>query len=167
VTGRAALGYIRKNAAAGRWILRRYIDGKYRVIPLGAADDVIDADGDQVLSFAQAEARARTLLKRPTAGTGRRQHIIDKFEQIAAGQWTLDVLARQRKHLHEADWRTQIYNIEVEPFASRDEKKLLASMRACGCRSLPTRENQAGVALEATNRVPWKDRWSQMMPWPD
>ena len=33
-------------------------------------------------------------------------------------------------------------------------KKVLASMRACGCRSLPTRENQARVALEATNRAP-------------
>jgi hypothetical protein len=72
----------------------------------------------------------------------RRRHIASKFEQITAGQWTaacnlyrhydhigellyvgisLDVLARQRKHLHGADWRAQICSIMVEPFASRDE----------------------------------------------
>jgi integrase len=72
VTGRAALGYVRKNgSAAGRWILRRWIEGRYRVIPLGAADDVIDADGDRVLSFEQAEAKARAMLDRPAAVSGR------------------------------------------------------------------------------------------------
>ena len=37
-------------------------------------------------------------------------------------------------------------------------------MRACECRSLSTRESQRSIAWD---RVPWKDRWSQMMPCPD
>jgi hypothetical protein len=72
VVGRAALGYVRKQGTpAGRWVLRRWIDGRHRVVPLGAADDVIEANGDQVLSFEQAEAKARAMLDRPAAATGR------------------------------------------------------------------------------------------------
>src|SRR6516225_11935190 len=72
VTGRAALGYVRKpGTPAGRWILRRLVEGDYRVAPLGVADDMIDADGDRVLSFEQAEAKARAMLERPAAVSGR------------------------------------------------------------------------------------------------
>jgi hypothetical protein len=104
VTGRAHLGYQRQQgASAGRWILRRYIDGKYRVIPLGAADDVIDADGDHTLSFEQAEAKARAMLDRPTAVTGRltvrgamERYIAFKRDQ---GQPIRDLVSRTNAHI--------------------------------------------------------------------
>ena len=62
VTGKASLGYTRKDdAPLGRWFLRRSLGGdKYQVVPLGAADDEkgMQADGVAVLSFEQAKAKA-------------------------------------------------------------------------------------------------------------
>lgn len=72
VAGRAHLGWCRKpGAPAGRWILRRYVEGKYTLATLGMADDVAEADGDHVLSFEQAEAAAKAMLDRPAAAAGR------------------------------------------------------------------------------------------------
>jgi integrase len=58
--GKVHLGWqCRKGNPAGRWLLRRYIgNGKYRVEALGAADDAAAADGQCVLSFEQAKAKA-------------------------------------------------------------------------------------------------------------
>lgn len=56
------LGY-RKGKTGGRWVVRWY-KGKqdYRVESLdGIADDVMDADGNRVLNFSQAQAAARKL----------------------------------------------------------------------------------------------------------
>lgn len=47
---------------AGTWFARRYLGtGKYEELRLGSADDLpgIEADGDAVLSFSQAEEKAR------------------------------------------------------------------------------------------------------------
>ena len=60
------LGY-RKGRRGGRWIARRYLGGgRYAEQVLGAADDTLDADGDQVLSWGQAQAKARDW-RTPTA----------------------------------------------------------------------------------------------------
>ena len=60
----AHLGY-RKGERGGVWLARLYReeDGRYRKAKLGRADDVLDADGAQVLTFAQAQARAREWFK--------------------------------------------------------------------------------------------------------
>jgi integrase len=54
------LAYRRKNRdAPGLWLVRRYVGGeRYRIAPLGLADDFEDADGEGVLNFAQAQKRA-------------------------------------------------------------------------------------------------------------
>jgi integrase len=56
------LGY-RKGKTGGKWVVRRYVgDQDYKVETLdGIADDRQDADGVAVLSFAQAQAKAREL----------------------------------------------------------------------------------------------------------
>jgi integrase len=54
-----ALGY-RRGTKGGTWIAKfRSEDGKRRLEALGAADDVRDADGRTVFSFAQAQTKAR------------------------------------------------------------------------------------------------------------
>ena len=51
-----AIGY-RKGAKGGTWIARHYAsDHGRRYQALGTADDVANADGQHVLSFAQAQA---------------------------------------------------------------------------------------------------------------
>ena len=72
VEGRVHLGWqCWKGDPVGRWLLRRYIgNNKYRVQTLGRADDAASADGADVLSFAQAEAKARAMVASPEAGGG-------------------------------------------------------------------------------------------------
>jgi hypothetical protein len=59
-----ALGY-RRGANGGTWIAKfRGEDGKRHIEALGAADDAAEADGLDVFSFAQAQARARAWFER-------------------------------------------------------------------------------------------------------
>ena len=55
-----AIGY-RKGIKGGTWIARHY-SGEHgrRYSAIGTADDIADADGEHVLSFAQAQESART-----------------------------------------------------------------------------------------------------------
>jgi integrase len=104
VLGRVHLGYQRwPDEAAGRWILRRYIDGKYVVATLGLADDSESANGDRVLSFERAEAQARAALDRPANAHGRltvRGAVTNYVEfQCAQGKPTGDLLSRSTAHI--------------------------------------------------------------------
>ena len=59
-----ALGY-RRGAKGGTWIAKfRDEDGRRHLESLGAADDARDADGLSVLSFSQAQERARAWFQR-------------------------------------------------------------------------------------------------------
>ena len=102
-TGRAHLGYQRKSAAAGRWVLRQYVDGKYRITPLGAADDLSEADGDQVLSFGGAEAAARAMIDRPASAPSRltvRAVMASYVEfQSTHGHPVADLISRTNAHI--------------------------------------------------------------------
>jgi integrase len=58
------LDYRRPGAGPGTWSEESYIDGKYRLKSLTAvADDMEDADGVRILTYAQACDRARELAK--------------------------------------------------------------------------------------------------------
>jgi integrase len=51
-------------AVAGKWVVRRYIGGQaYELDTIAAADDFSDADGANVLNFAQAQVAARAKIK--------------------------------------------------------------------------------------------------------
>lgn len=53
------IGY-RKGARGGSWIGRKYLDdGKYEKWRLGTADDIVDSDGIDILTFTEADAKAR------------------------------------------------------------------------------------------------------------
>jgi integrase len=68
VPGSVHLGYRRRrNDQPGKWLVRHYVGGeRYRVTPLGLADDF--ASGDGYLTFAEAQRRA--LAHRATAARG-------------------------------------------------------------------------------------------------
>jgi integrase len=67
VPGKIHLGYqCWKGKPAGRWVLRRYIKGKYQVTTFALADDAAQADGVNVLSFEQAEAKACSMVETST-----------------------------------------------------------------------------------------------------
>jgi integrase len=84
--GKVHLGYqCWKGEPAGRWVFRRYIGqstsktgkpvAKYRTEALGVADDAETADGVRVLSFEQAEAKARRKVETPVSGATKIERI--------------------------------------------------------------------------------------------
>ena len=55
------LGY-RKGKVEGKWVVRRYAGNQsYITDTIATADDIEDADGDQVLNFWQAQEKAREI----------------------------------------------------------------------------------------------------------
>ena len=63
------LGYRKPRTGAGKWLARVYVgNGAYRLLKIGVADDLSDADGRVILSFAQAQAVARKLMVAHAAG---------------------------------------------------------------------------------------------------
>ena len=62
------LGYYR-GQRAGTWSARRFLgEGRYEERKLGLADDVADPDGAGILSFSQAQERARSWFSRSLKG---------------------------------------------------------------------------------------------------
>jgi len=62
------VGY-RKGKRSGVWVVRRYLgDQNYSMHTVAEADDVLDADGKDVLDFWQAQEAARNLRQRPKLG---------------------------------------------------------------------------------------------------
>lgn len=57
--GGIALGYRRSVRGGGAWLARVLIEGRYREERLGRADDVLPANGADVLSYSQAQAKAK------------------------------------------------------------------------------------------------------------
>jgi integrase len=60
-----------KRREAGKWILRRYIDGKYTIRTLGWADDREEANGETILSYEMAETMAKAMIDGPDPLPGR------------------------------------------------------------------------------------------------
>ncbi|MGZ4853476.1 MAG: tyrosine-type recombinase/integrase [Halobacteriota archaeon] len=59
------VGY-RKGKTSGVWVIRRYLgDRSYKIETIAEADDVIDADGESVFDFWQAQEVARNLRQTP------------------------------------------------------------------------------------------------------
>ena len=59
------VGY-RKGKTSGVWVVRRYLgDQNYSMHTVAEADDILDADGQDVLDFWQAQEAARNLRQRP------------------------------------------------------------------------------------------------------
>jgi integrase len=83
------LGYQRqKGAAAGRWILRRYLGSgnRYRVTPLDCiADDTADADGLKILSYEQAKAKANAMVGK--AGGGKIERLTVRQAMTRYVEW--------------------------------------------------------------------------------
>jgi integrase len=52
------VGY-RKGKTSGKWVMRRYTGSTYIVETIATADDTLDADGAEILTFSQAQAIAR------------------------------------------------------------------------------------------------------------
>jgi integrase len=118
------LGYRRRRSgAAGYWVERRYIrrDGPgspYRVETLGLADDYQDANGETVLSYAQAQQRA---IERREAHDGPKGPLTVR----GAVESYLEFLDTSRKSAEDARYRAnalilpQLGDVEVEALTTQ------------------------------------------------
>jgi len=72
-----SLGY-RKTAEGGSWLIRSYDAGlkRHSESRLGTADDSRDADGNEVLSFAQAQRKALVEAQREAERAGGKHHTV-------------------------------------------------------------------------------------------
>ncbi|MGJ5088498.1 tyrosine-type recombinase/integrase [Bradyrhizobium sp. HKCCYLRH1065] len=101
------LGYRRApEKASGQWLLRRYLGGgnKYRVTPLGPADDREEANGSTVLSHSQARAKALAMIEKPDGdkihrATVRQAYAAYVEHKRALGQSVADVTSRGAAHI--------------------------------------------------------------------
>lgn len=103
---RLHLGY-RKGKTGGKWVVRWYIgDQQYRLETIhGIADDHEDADGAAVLSYGQAQAKARELAKGKNGGLPSPLTVKaiceDYIEYLRAEKLTADdAEGRLRKHVY-------------------------------------------------------------------
>jgi integrase len=103
------IGY-RRGTTGGKWQARFYTgDGAYNLETIGTADDKADADGEEILNFAQAQAAVRARhIARSKAARG-----------IPAGPYTvarcleeyLQFMERDRKSAKDSRWRAEAYII--------------------------------------------------------
>lgn len=129
------LGYRRRHGGqAGWWVARRYTrtDGPgspYSTETLGLADDYLDADGDTVLSFAQAQQRAVAGQHAVTGAHGPLT-VTDAIEAY------LEFLETNRKTAGDARYRAEgliiprLGKIEVEALTTETIRRWLNDLAA-------------------------------------
>jgi integrase len=101
------LGYRKPVCGAGKWVLRHYVGGRdYTVETIEAADDLSDADGVAILSYRQAQARARErMVHRAHAAAGKHgpltvRDIVEAYLEWLEGNRKSAVDARHRARAH-------------------------------------------------------------------
>ena len=134
-----ALGY-RRNQGAGTWSVR-VTDGHGAdwIKRLALADDHEDADGTHILTYWQAQTRARAVARggnRPFDDARQRflafieqgiepacylyRHFHPNGDLLYVGI-SLAAMRRQGTHFNRAVWHHEIHQIVIEPFATREE----------------------------------------------
>lgn len=119
------VGY-RKGKADGKWVARVYVgDGDYIVETIATADDKAAADGQAVLTFYEAQDRARATQERLTGkGAAKGPYTVadaltDYLAHLEhAGQQTTDTRNRIKVHILPALGETELANL-----AAADIKK--------------------------------------------
>ncbi|MBS1941292.1 MAG: site-specific integrase [Bacteroidetes bacterium] len=107
------MGFYRPgDGSAGSWIARLHDSeaGKHRTRRLGTADDLAEADGVEVLSFAQAQAKAREWFDRARLDNG--EELPGRGPFTVADAWALyreDCVRRGVKALGRLDCGAKLY----------------------------------------------------------
>src|SRR6188472_3683644 len=128
---RLHLGYQRwPDGTEGRWLARRNLGGeKYRVTPLGRADDSAHADGERVLSYEQALAAVRAAVDVPASRVHRLtvRQAMERYVEFKrlAGQPVSDLLSRTRAHILPV-----LGSLVVEELTAEQLRRWLANMAA-------------------------------------
>ena len=148
VAGKVHLGYQRwKGEKEGRWVLRRYIGShtsasgariaKYSTTTLGRADDVAEADGENVLSHEQAKGRANDRIAVPGSGKLERLTVREAMRRYAdfksaEGQSVDSITQRSAVHI-----LPTLGDLVVAELTADQLRNWLASMAASPAQTRP------------------------------
>lgn len=177
------LGY-RKSARGGKWYARFYLgkSGRYRVDPLGTADDTLDANGATVLDYRQAEKKARERINGLNGGAPSALTVRKACEDYvtflrAEKKTAIDAAQRLNKHIlpalgdrlvallataeiDKAKWamvRQDPNDPEVERRSKDSANRVLTSLKAALNRAF--RDEANGIASDAA--------WRRVKPFTD
>lgn len=135
-------------AVAGTWVARHYVGGQsYAVEKIGTADDFSDADGTAILSFAQAQDKARArMVRRVHAVNG----VAGPLTVQAAVESYLEFLETNRKSAVDTRHRTKAHiyptlgDVEVATLTT----DLLRKWHAELVKALPRTRTKPGKAQQ-------------------
>lgn len=175
VEGKVHLGWqCWKGDDGGRWVLRRYIGkhksakdklvAKYRVLTLGLADDSAAADGINVLSYEQAEAKARAMVNAPDGGKIERLTVRQALDRYIEHKRTLGQPVRDIESRGSAHILPSLGDLVVAELTAEQLRTWLATMAAAPAqnrpkagnpnfRSAPTTEDGVRSRRASANRV--------------
>jgi len=115
LSGELHLGY-KKGLRAGKWVLRSYDQkGGYTQRIIGFADDVLTADGVGVLSYAQAEARARAAHDEIMDARARAKLAASSIASVVEDY----IDAREKRNKHGRDARSRLTKYVIDDEISR------------------------------------------------
>jgi integrase len=118
------IGYRKSRGGAGKWVVRYYAGAQtYQVETIAAADDLSDANGADVLSFAQAQAEAR---KRRDQRSRTAAGITGPFTVDAAATDYLLFLEHNKKTAGDARYR---YEALIKPSLGKIEVAALTAKK--------------------------------------
>jgi len=143
-------------AVAGTWVARHYVGGRsYVVEKIGVADDFSDSDGTIILSFAQAQDKARTrMVLRAQSADG----IAGPLTVRAAVEGYLEFLEAHGKSAVDARHRANAHicpklgDLEVSSLTPTMLRKWLANL----ARALPRARTKPGCSSTARSTDPTK-----------
>jgi integrase len=131
-------------AVAGTWVARHYVGGRsYVVEKIGVADDFSDADGTIILSFAQAQDKARTrMVRRAQSANGVAYPLtvraaIEAYLEFLEADGKSVVDARHRANAHICP---KLGDLEVSSLTPTTLRKWLANL----ARALPRARTKPG-----------------------
>ena len=143
------VGY-RKGKRAGMWVVRRYAGAStYVVETIAEADDYADADGDKVLTFWQAQDRARSIAGAPARSNGPY-----KVKDAIA-----DYLVELEGRASYADTRARLEAYALPAHGDKHVDKLTASCSANGIAILLRRREGFGLKVELPSIAPERSIW--------
>jgi integrase len=136
------LGYRKPLSGPGKWIARHYVgDQAYQVEVIGTADDYSDADGVAVLSYRQAQAKARErMVARVHHAAGKRGPLTVRD----AIEGYLEFLEAHRKTAGEARIRASAFilpslgDVEVQSLTTEQIRKWHSDLAKMAARARTT-----------------------------
>jgi integrase len=160
------LGYRKLASGPGNWLVRRYMgNGAYSLRNLAQADDYSDPDGRGILSFAQAQERAKIQV-RPTEKNGPYSvsMAVADYTKMLAGQ------GRSPDAIRDVEWRAKAHilpklgKVEVAALTAPRLRKWRDDLAATAPR-LRTKKGQAQKYADVADGVPRARRATANRTW--